>query len=538
VLHVRGESAVAARVARAAWRSCSLLLVAAAAALAACGGSTSSSGQSGTSGPARAGGTIVWGKPAEVASIDPTTNEQDSSWQLLSVVYEQLVGIDDNLRPTPKLAQSWSQPSPTTYVFNIRRGVRFSNGRMMTVDDVIGSLERLTDPKLAAPWAPFVGEIKSVTSPAPWQVKVVLKQPNAAFVPSLVGASASIIPMKELRAGTWDPRKSLLGTGPYMVASHSQDEVWNLARNPYYWQKGKPHADKLTIRIVKDDAARIAGLRDGSIDIANFDTPDAVKLLQGQPNIKTVVVQSNNYFILDLNAKSSIFKDPRLREAVSLTLDRSEIAKVALAGASVPSAAVPPRFGLCEPSSMPYGTPDPQRAAQLVAAAGAKGKTVSMLASTTYKPLAQIAQVLQPALEAAGLKVRIEQPDQGEWIKRVYSGKAEFDIDTSFTGSYGDPSMGLAWWGPGQAWGTAWNPTDKVLWDLVAKSHTQAPGPARDATIKAACARVARHAVLIPLDTQPLIIAYRSDKLNALPPKADGYGYVMRNVADFSANGG
>jgi peptide/nickel transport system substrate-binding protein len=540
--HVLGGAATGRRAATAgkAW-SVALLVVAVTAAAAYGAGDDSghSNAQAGTSAQGQSGGTLVWGKPAEVAGIDPTTNTQYTSWQLLSIVYEGLVGIGDDLKPTPKLATSWKQTSPTTYVFTIRSGVRFSNGRPMTVDDVVGSLKRVADPKIAALWATFVGKIKKVSAKGTSRVEVVLSQPNTAFVAALAGVSAAVLPMKELRSGAFKPQKELLGTGPFKVASHRQGEVWNLVRNPYYWQRGLPKADKLTVRIMKDDAARIAGLRSGTLAVASFDTPDAVKLLEGQRNVKTGVVKTTDFFMLEVNAKSSIFKDPRLREALSLSIDRKQIADVALAGTSEPTAAVPPSFGTCNPAAVPYASRDPKRAAALVEQAGAKGKTVSLMASTTtYPPLGQIAQVLQPKLEAAGLKVKIEQPDQGEWIKRVYSGKADFDLDVSFFGSYADPAMGLTWWGPDQSWHSAWRVDDKKLFALVAKSRTQPKGAARDKTIKAACARIAKDAFIVPLVTKTMVAAYRSDKLTAVIPKVEGYGNVMRDVADFSVNGG
>jgi peptide/nickel transport system substrate-binding protein len=517
------------------------LIVVIAAALGACGSGSSSSGADASGGSAatipegRTGGTIVWSKSSEVAASDPMTNTASSAWQILNRVYENLVTLDGDLKPQPKLATAWRQTSPTTWEFTLRRGVKFSNGRELTVDDVVGSLKRLTDPKTAAPWAAQIGDVKSIKTIGDSQVEIQLAKPNAFLLPALAGPSAVILPMKELEDGSFNPRKQQLGTGPFMVASHSQDELWTLKRNPYYWGKNQPKVDALSVRIMPDDAARVAGLKDGSVDVANFDTPDAVRLLGGVPNVKTVVQQTTDYYTLNVNATTSIFKDPRLREALSLAIDRKQISDVALGGTSAPTAAVAPAFGICEPGDMPYATPDLARASKLVEAAGAKGKTVSIIAGSTYKPFAQVAQVLQQNLQQIGLKVKVEQPAQGEEFARVYLGKSDFDLAISYFGGLSDPGMVLVWWGNDQPWNKAWYPAnDARLLEAIAQSRTQTDAAARKQAIKVACERISRNANMIPLVTKPAFVAYRTDKVQVPLQALDPYSDPLSRAADFS----
>src|SRR6185436_19998059 len=80
--------------------------------------------------------SIVWGKSLEMTMIDPHTALVGSAWQLQYLVYETLTNMGDNFEVLPGLAESWDMPSPTTYVFHLRDGVKFSNGRPMTADDV------------------------------------------------------------------------------------------------------------------------------------------------------------------------------------------------------------------------------------------------------------------------------------------------------------------------------------------------------------------------------------------------------------------
>ena len=259
---------------------------------------------------------------ADVAGLDPQAAASGSTWRILNTAYETLVGLDDQLQPAPKLATGWKQTSPTTYVFDIRSGVRFTNGREMTVDDVVGSLKRLTDPKLASLWAGMLGPLTSVTAVGDHQVKMVQPKPRSSFVSSLANIPAAIIPMKELKAGTFDPTKTVIGTGPFKVTAHEANESWTMVRNPGYW--GTPaKVERLNLKIFSDGSALTGALRSGSVDVAAFDSPDAGQLLKGQADVTAVVQKTASYYEMLVHALASTLRDQRLRQAMALSIDGS-----------------------------------------------------------------------------------------------------------------------------------------------------------------------------------------------------------------------
>jgi peptide/nickel transport system substrate-binding protein len=514
----------------------SALCVAVVAALTACSGHRDTGGDRDEGAKGRSGGTLVWAKPAEALTVDPARSSSSSDFQIMAPVYDTLVTVDQ-LKPVPALAKSWRQTSPVTYVFDIRPGVKFSNGREMTVDDVVGSLRRVMSPDLGSPWAGKLG-IKQVAAAGTHQVKVILRSPRSTFIPALANQPASILPMKELRSGAFDPAKAMLGTGPFVVAEHLQDESWTMRRNPYYW--GRPAAvDKLLVRIIGDDAARIAALRANTVQVAMFDSPDAVRLLRNATGVKTVVQETTSYYRIDVNAITSVFRDARLRRALALSVDRNKIARAALGGVGRPSAAVAPSFtGVCDATAVPMSNPDVNEARSLVTQAGAKGKTVSIIASTANPTLAPIAQVLKQDLDAAGLNVKILQLDNGEWIKRVYNGKtADFELELSYFGNYADPAMGLSWWDPAiTGFSKPWFKDDPGLNKLIGQSET-ASGAERASAIRQACAAIAAGANIIPLVTKPNIVAYRMDRVNANVQPLEVYQIPLRNIAKFALTG-
>jgi peptide/nickel transport system substrate-binding protein len=497
----------------------------------ACTGS-SGNGPSGN-GSTGNGGTIVWGKQAEPDVLDPAAAGSSNAWELLHVTYQGLVGLDDTLGVVPDLAESWRQTSPTTYVFTLRKGVRFSNGREMSADDVVGSLRRLMNPKTASLWAGQLGGIREVATGSPTEVTVTLKAPRTTFLPALAGVPAAILPMKELNSGTFDPKKSLLGTGPYKAVAHSQGESWTFERNPYYWRTGEPATGNLRVRILPDDAARAAALRNEAIDVTTFEAPDSVRLLKGQANVKTVIETTTDYYNLSLSAKSPIFRDQRLRQALALSIDRERIRTVALAGIGRPTAAASVAFGnVCDPRALPFSRPDVQRARSLVEAAGAVGKTVRISILSTVPMSSAIAQVLQQNLQSAGLKTSINTIDPGQRAKE--SGTGKFDAFVGWFAGYADPAMSLIWWNPELAgWNKTWAISDKGLNESIEKSLSTTPGPDRTRAIQQACEHIAEDANIIPVVSKDVIVAYRIDKLDAQVQPREGYGVPLRHLADF-----
>jgi peptide/nickel transport system substrate-binding protein len=514
--------------------------------VAGCGGGSSSSSTGGAStedeGTAFAsGGTLTTAVGADAEVTDPQIATEATTWQILSLVYESLVGVGENQKLIPALAESWEQPSPTEYVFDIRKDVKFSNGRPMTVDDVIGSLERVLDPKTASYWAGQLGPVKSITEDGAWKVKITLEEPHSSLLAALAHVSTAILPMKELEDGSYDPTKEQVGTGPFKVEAHLQGESWTFVKNPYYWKPGEPKVDKLVLRIMPEEAARVAGLRDGSVEVALFDNPDAIQLLEGEANIKTDVQEQTDYWRMDINGITSpVFKDPKLREALALTIDREEIRDLALNGLGEVTAASPANFeDSCDPSKVPNGEPDIEKARELVEEAGATGKTIRIITTREYPTAGRIAQVVQQNLEEAGLKVQLEQLEAGEWLRRLVEDEsAPFDISIVYFAGYADPSMVLAWWNPEFAiFNQYWLEKKPELIELVNKSLGAPHDAKRQEVLQETCDAIAKDANIIPLVTKNLVIGSRSDKVNAPIPALEGYSIPLREIGKFTVAG-
>lgn len=476
---------------------------------------------------------VRWGKSAEVINLDPQVTGFGTDWELQNLVYEQLVSIDKDQKPAPELASSWEKVTQTTYVFTLRDDVAFSNGRSMTASDVVGSLQRVMDP---ATGSPIVGNlpIKSIAAMGERQVSIDLTEPSELFLPSLASTSASILPIEELKAGTFNLKNELLGTGPYMSTDHVQGSSWSFSTNPHYWGT-PPRTPKLDVQIITDETARIAAMRSGSIDFSSFQTPDALALLKNVPGLTSAIVPSSDYYRLDVNAISGPFSDLKVRQALALAIERNDLSATALGGSGEPASTATPAGlpGSCSPEETPLVTKDIEGAKKLLTDAGALGISVRILATTGDGANAALAQVLQQQLNAAGFKASIEQPESGVFLEKVFGKNPDFDLSISWYGGGADAGGVLPLWNPTKSQFNARFVIDHP--DLnAAIASANSTSDARAAKLQVACDMIATEANVIPLATRNQTVAYNSDRIEvslpSLSTNADPFGAISNYV--------
>jgi len=484
-------------------------------------------------------GTITWGKPAEITYGDVHVAGTASSWDVFQLVYETLLTTDAQFNLKPGLAESWEQISPTTYVFTLREGATFSNGRAVAPEDVVGTFERILDPETASYWAKQFGEVKEVKALDDRRVQVELEEPHTAFLPAVAHISAAIIPIKEYLAGQFDPVTDMLGSGPFMVADHKQDESWTFKANPHYWREGYPLAETLEAPIIPDEAARIAALRDGRIDYTFFGNPDVELLLSSDRNIEVIPQQTTNYYRVDVNALNAErpFHDKRLRQAMNLALDREAIRDLVFAGTAPIDYPVPQAFGLEACKDTPtYALPRAERlekAKALIAEAGVDKPEVSIMAVAINPIYARIAQIMQQNLNEAGFDASIEQVPVADWLQRVFT-DADFDLSVSWLAGYTDPTMVISWWNPNFAvWNLAFFEDVPALNEALEEVKTMPVGAERNAKLGEICSMIDEGANLLALINKIDYIAYRKDAVDVKVDTTSGSSNMFQYIGEF-----
>lgn len=386
--------------------------------------------------------TLTLGVDQEVVGLDPTKVTAFSSFRRIDLLYNKLVTYDADLHIVGDLAESWTTLDARTYVFRLRKGVRFHDGTELTSEDVVFTLQRILDPKTASPGRSYLDAVDSVTAPDRYTVRLHLTYPLASLLSGLASGNAAIVEKAAVLA-SGDLQKTEAGTGPFMLAQWVPDNYMRLVRNPHYFKRGLPKVDEVVFRVIPEQASLLAGVRARSLDMATISEGSVVKQAMADRALEVLQVPSLNLRIFSFNTTRPPFTDPRVRQAIALAIDRQAVVTAAEFGLGTVSGPIPAPDTLwaLPVSAFPEYRPDPARARRMLQDAGALGASFKITASPTYEGGLAVAQVIQSQLRALGLNPSIESVEWGQyitlWVKR------DFDTMVELRGGDPDPDRFL-----------------------------------------------------------------------------------------------
>lgn len=484
------------------------------------------------------GPTLTWARPSETSQYDPHASSLATGWALQHLVYEPLITLDDDLNLAPALATAWEWQG-NDLVFTIRQGVKFANGRAMTLDDVVGSLER----SFAAPnaWKLILRNRTGIEKRGEDQVAILFDGPNNAALHALTATLVAILPMQEIEAGSFDPASdAMLGTGPFYVESHQVNDHWVLKRNPHYWQAGLPKVETLVVRTIPAAQGLVAALRDGSADIASFDAnPDAAALLAGLPNVEMATQTETSFYLLALNAvaEDSPFHDLRVRQAVALALDHQQLIDFALAGQSKQTFGWT-QFGMADDSLLPLAGRDLERARALMAEAKPARTTFELVYPGT-DVYAAMAQIVAQNLAEIGLQATLVGVEEGVWVKRTWGARpAEMDATVLYYSGFAHPLITAHWWAPDMAGFTAgYQAPNETYSETLIKALLGSSGAEAQAALQQVYVMINEQANQIPFAMREEIIAWRSDKVEMAPSRLQTQADILAGIETFAKKG-
>lgn len=476
----------------------------------------------------------------EADGLDPQTAQTARSWMIMGLVYEALVTTDENFSVQPGLATEWAQPDETTYVFTIDTAAKFSNGRAITTEDVAWSLNRLIAG--GGVWSGQLGPVTSASATDATTVTVKLDQPYAPFLASLANTPAAILPMAEVESGAVDLKKEMLGTGPYTVAAHRQDESWKFQANPEWRDADELHVTDLTLQIVGQESTRQAALREGSADLVSFNNVDSLTLLSDSKNARVVNQLQSDYYYMNINSQrpDSPLANQDVRFAINTAIDRQAIADIVLAGESSPTGVTPSNLpGACSVDSLPSTKATIEDAKKLIEDSGEGPITLSLIVYTEEPVFAQMSQLIQQQLAEIGVTVKIEQYDTATFTERVFTSQpGNFDLALSWFAGYSDPSMITRWWNPEVAgFNAGFTGVHDDLNDLIDQGSTETDPEARADTFTDLCATADEYAEILPLVHRPALIGYNTEALSPTIQTSEGTGNFLRHLRDFTLVG-
>jgi peptide/nickel transport system substrate-binding protein len=373
------------------------------------------------------GGTLKAAWDAEWVSLDPHLSSAYSSFAVLANVVEGLTTFDDAVKLAPSLAESWEQSEDgLTWTFKIRQGVKFSNGREMTSDDVKFSFERIINPELGSGRVNSCGGADATfDAPDATTFRITTTSSNGVLPITIAGAAGCAIVANE-SVGEDGQIVVPIGTGPFVIQDVVGTTSMTLLKNPDYWQTGLPYLDEIDIVVIPEASSREAALLGGEVDWIMSPAPQSYEALKGNADVVVGETPLLQYSYMGVNTTRDPLSDIRVRQAMAYAIDREQICA---AGA----------FGLCTPIEgptspgspwyfdyAPYGR-DVEKAKALLAEAGfADGFDLELMPTSTYEETVRQAQVVQQNLAEVGIRATINAPEWSQWLE--LEGGGNYDV--------------------------------------------------------------------------------------------------------------
>jgi peptide/nickel transport system substrate-binding protein len=344
------------------------------------------------------------------------------------------------------LAESWSQPSETTYLFKLRKGVRWHNkppvnGRELTAEDVKYTFDRFVGEKGNANRY-MMAALEKVEVLDKHTVKMSLKEPFAWFLDMVSNPMAlAIIPREAVeKFGDLKKSEAVIGTGPWILDSYRPNVGYTYVRNPNYFVAGLPHIERVEVTVDEDNASRIAAFIAGKYDLG-WENPGAINrvdwvqikdtLRQKRPKLQVAEFPANVMNQIYMRTDKPPFSDARVRRAISLAFNRREIVDAVAEGVAVFNPAVPaalkewsvPMDQLGEGAR--YYKYDLKEARRLMAEAGYPNGFQATLDFTSYGStiLVDAMQLLLKHLKDLGIDAKLNQKEYGAYITTTFYGK-------------------------------------------------------------------------------------------------------------------
>src|SRR6266568_541881 len=342
------------------------------------------------------------------------------------------------------LAESWTQPSETTYIFKLRKGVRWQNkppvnGREVTADDVVYSVERF---KTVTGNANMLSSVTKVEATDKHTVKFTLKEPYVWFLDMLANSHAVAIIAKECvdKFGDLKKSESVVGSGPWMLDSYRPNVGYTFVRNPGYFMTGLPYIDKVDVTIDEDNASRMAAFIAGKYDLGweyqgVINRVDWVQikdtLKQKRPRLQTAEYPNAVMTHISMRTDKAPFSDVRVRRAMSLAIHRQGIVDAVFEGAGVFNPPVPAALKEWSVPMNQMGEGarwykyDLAQAKKLMAEAGYPKGFPATVDFTTYGStvLIDMAQLVLKGLKDIGIDVKLNTKEYGAYIATTFYGK-------------------------------------------------------------------------------------------------------------------
>src|SRR5215813_2069454 len=404
------------------------------------------------------GGVLRIGNLGEPPTLDAHWTTATLTEVLTNHLYEGLYALDDGYRPVPMLAEALPTVSADglTYAIKLRPGIKFHNGKEMTSDDVVASLNRwMQQSQYGKALASVLAEMRATGK---YAIELKLKQKSAAVVVSLAAPNNfdAIYP-KEI-AEKFPPAEKVtefVGTGPFKLAEWKPDQYIRMVRFDDYKSRNEPPAgygggktvyvDEIRWIPVPDVATRVAQMETGELEFADDLNIDAFDRLQKSANARPVVAKPYYWLVAVLNKKEGLMTNQKLRQAWQAAIDIEPIMKN-VAGGRAEFYRMDSSLAMAEIvswhtklSGLPWNEHNRAKVQKLLQEAGYKKEPIRFMTTQEYKWMYDFALLTKQQLEDVGFNIDLQVVDWATLVKRRNNPK-EYEAFTTGTGVFYDPT--------------------------------------------------------------------------------------------------
>lgn len=397
---------------------------------------------------------VNWALPnGEPTTLDYVKSGDYSPDAVVSILCDDLLRMNPDFTISPGLATKWSNPDPKTLVYTLRGGVKFWNGKTMTADDVVASLERNMEASQEPVNGAFYVNVASIEKTGPLEVTVHFKRPDELFnkeMATVAGAVAEKATLDRLGKKFGTPTGGVMCTGPYQLTKWSSGSGITVTANPHYWDpKLQPKVKTIDFKFLSDTSTLTSALASGDVDGAYEVPSSSIPALRKATSGKLYLGPSLQVMHIVGARKTGPMADMRIRKALNLALDRNAIVNGILNGAGKPNRTlIPPTIWETTKAKAiyqagydklpPLNKPDLAAARKLVQQAGSPKAPLVVAIGAGDEQGLRIATLLQATAQQIGLTMKIKQLSPTEFSNFFYVPSARAGIDLTITSGWVD----------------------------------------------------------------------------------------------------
>jgi peptide/nickel transport system substrate-binding protein len=348
-------------------------------------------------------------------TLDPGTHENGFMSDTVYAYANHLFEVDNTQILVPELAESFEASSDAkTWVIKLRKGVEFHNGKEMTADDVIASINHHRGEDSKSAGKSLLDPLQEIKKTGKHEVTFVLSAGNADFPFILSDYHFAILPdfngQMDWQAG--------FGTGGYVIQKFEPGVRATFKRNPNYWKAGRAHFDEVELISLIDTTARQSAIMNQEVDMIDRVDPKTVHLLGRNPNLTILETTGTLHYTFPMRVNAPPFDNNDLRMAVKLSIDREQLLKKILLGHGSIGNDHP--ISIANPyhnGEMPQRTYDPDKARHHLKKAGMEGITLDLSTSeAAFSGAVDAALLIKDSAAKAGLEINVvREPKDGYW---------------------------------------------------------------------------------------------------------------------------